>query len=74
MITEKSLLDYANLFSRNNHRKNDRIIYKYFKNKYIGLDFRLKKIDEARNYHLEKKKHNNLMSEKHKKVGRALTH
>ena len=39
----------------------------------ISLDFRQKeKIDETRNYLLEEIKHNNLMSEKHKKACRAL--
>ena len=30
----KTLLDYTNLFSPNDYKKNDKIIYKYFKNKY----------------------------------------
>ena len=34
----------------------------------VSLDFRLKTIDETRNYLLEEIKHNNLMSEKHKKI------
>ena len=39
----------------------------------ISLDFRQReKIDETRNYLLEEIKHNNLMSEKHKKACRAL--
>ena len=33
-----------------------------------SLKFRLKKIDEKRNYLLEKINHNDLMSEKHKKT------
>ena len=33
---EKDLLDYINLFSPNDYKKNDKIIYKYFKNKYGG--------------------------------------
>ena len=32
-----------------------------------SFGFRLKKIDETRNYFLEEIKHNDLMSEKHKK-------
>ena len=32
-----------------------------------NLKFRLKKIDETKNYHLEKTKHNNLMSKNHKR-------
>ena len=37
-------------------------IYRYV------LDFRLKKIDETRNYLLDERKYNDLISEKHKKV------
>ena len=33
-----------------------------------SFGFRLKKIDETRNYFLEEIKHNDLMSEKHKKT------
>ena len=42
MIAEKTLLYYTNLFSPNYYEKNDRIIYKYFKDKYWRLDFRLR--------------------------------
>ena len=31
MLKGKSLLDYTNLFSPDNHEKNDKIILKYFK-------------------------------------------
>ena len=34
MIARKTLLNYANLFSPNNYKKNDKIKYKYFKDKY----------------------------------------
>ena len=34
MIPGKILLDYTNLFSPNNYKKNDKIIYKYLKGKY----------------------------------------
>ena len=34
MFSRKTLLDYTNLFSPNDYKKNDKIIYKYFKNKY----------------------------------------
>ena len=34
MLAGKSLLDYTNLFSPNDYKKNDKIIYKYFKNGY----------------------------------------
>ena len=34
MLVGKTLLDYINLFSRNDNKKNDKIIYKSFKGKY----------------------------------------
>ena len=34
MLVGKNLLDYINLLSSNNYKKNDKIIYKYFKDKY----------------------------------------
>ena len=34
MIARKTLLNYANLFSPNNYKKNDKIKYKYFKDRY----------------------------------------
>ena len=34
MIPGKTLLDYTNLFYVNDYQKNDKIIYKYFKEKY----------------------------------------
>ena len=34
MIPGKILLDYTNLFSPNNYKKNDKIICKYLKDKY----------------------------------------
>ena len=44
MLAEKYLLDYNNLFSPNEYKKNDKIIYKYFKDKYFefNLKFRLR--------------------------------
>ena len=35
MIAGKTLLDYTNLFSPNDCKKNGKIIYKYFKDKYV---------------------------------------
>ena len=71
----KTLLDYTllDLFSPNDYQKNDQIIYKYFKDNYsetenVDLGFRLKRIDETRNYLLSEIKHNDLMSEKHRNV------
>ena len=34
MLAVKSLLDSTNLFSPNDNKKNDKVIYKYFKDKY----------------------------------------
>ena len=34
MLAGKTLLDYTNLFSPNDYKKNGNIIYKYFKDKY----------------------------------------
>ena len=34
MLPGKTLLDYTDLFLPNNYIKNDKIIYKYFKDKY----------------------------------------
>ena len=34
MVAGKTLLDYTNLFYLNDYKKNDKIIYKYFKDKY----------------------------------------
>ena len=50
MLAGKTLLDYTNLFSPNDYKRNDKIIYKYFKDKYgrkKSLEFRLIKIDET---------------------------
>ena len=35
MLAGKTSLDYTNLFSLNGYKKNDKIIYKYFKDKYV---------------------------------------
>ena len=35
MLAGKALLDYTNLISPNDYKKNDKIIYKYFKDKYV---------------------------------------
>ena len=34
MLVGKTLLDYTNLFSPNDYKNNDKIIYKYIKHKY----------------------------------------
>ena len=47
MIEGEPFLDYNSLFSSNDYKKNGKITYKYFKDKYrktnIKLDFRLQK-------------------------------
>ena len=71
MLPGKTLLDYTNLFSPNDYKKNDKIIYKFLKidmAEKASLEFRLRKIDETRNNILEEVKHNNLMSRKYKKT------
>ena len=35
ILSGKTLLDYTDLFSLNDYEKNDKIIYKYFKQKYF---------------------------------------
>ena len=34
MLAGKTLLHYTSLFFSNNYKKNDKMIYKYFKDKY----------------------------------------
>ena len=78
IIKGKTLLDYTNLFSPNGYQNNGKIIYKYFKYKYgkenVSLEFILKNLDETRNCLLDEIKHNDLLNEKHKKVGSALNY
>ena len=50
------------------YKKNDKIIYKHFKDKYDKSRVYMKKIDETRNYLLDEINHNNLMSKKHKRI------
>ena len=75
MIAGENLLHYTNLISLNDYQKNGKIKYKYLRDKYgkqkkkknpASLDFRIKNIDETRNYLSDEIKHNNLMSKKHK--------
>ena len=37
VLAGKSLLDYTNLFSLNDYKNNDKIIYRYFQDKYGGF-------------------------------------
>ena len=67
----KNLLDYTNLFSLNDYKKNEKIICKYFKEDVVekaSLGFRLRKIDETRNYLVDEIKHNDLISKKDQKT------
>ena len=48
------MLDYTNSFSPKDWQKK------------VGLDFGLRKIDEAKHYFLDKMKHNHLINGKHK--------
>ena len=74
MLAGKALLDHANLFSPNDYKTNDKITYKYFKDKYDrSLELRLKKVDETRNYLLEEVNHIDLMSEKYNKTCKYLS-
>ena len=43
MLAWKTLLDYTNLFSLNDYKRNNKIICKYFKKKNVSLEFRFKK-------------------------------
>ena len=52
VLSGKTLLDYAILFSRKDYKNNDKIIYKYLAEE-ASLEFGLRKIDETRNYLLE---------------------
>ena len=54
ILAGKTLSDYTNLFSPKDYKKNDKIIYKYFKNKYVKSRIQT----ETRNYLSEEIKHN----------------
>ena len=71
VLVGNTLLDYTNLFSPNDYKKNDKTIYKYLKINMVeeaSLEFGLRKIDETRNYLLDEIKHNDLINEKYKKT------
>ena len=85
MLAGKTLLDYANLLFPNDCKKNDKKYisileeYKYFRIYQINvleeasLEFRLRKINEARNSFLDEIK-SNLMSEKDKNTCKYLNY
>ena len=76
MLAGKTLLDCTNFFSLNDYKKNGKIIslsiLKVNMTEEASLDFRLRKIDQTRNYLLDEIKHNGLMSEKYKKKSKYL--
>ena len=78
MLVGKTLLDYTNLFSPNDYKNNDKIIYisilKINMEEKASLEFRLRKIDQTRNYLLVEIKNNDLMTEKYKKTCKYLNY
>ena len=69
MLSGKTLLDYINLFSPNEYNMNNKIIYKYFKDKYVKSQVQIKKAYKTRqNYLFEELNHNDLISKKLKKA------
>ena len=68
-----------NLFSPNDYKKREKIIYKYciYKINMVkeaSLEFLLTKIDETRIYLLDEIEHNDLMNEKYKKTCKYLNY
>ena len=64
-LAGKKLLAHINFSSVNDYNKNDKIIFKCFKNlrrNMSSLEFRLRKFDATRNYLLDVIKRNDLMS------------
>ena len=75
LLAGKNLLDYTHFFSPNDYKQNDKILTKYFKDKYgRSLKFKFIKNYETRNYLLDEIKHNDLMSEKYKKACKYLNY
>ena len=76
-IAGKNLLDYTNFFSPNDYKTDDKInlsISKINITEEASLEFRLRKIDETRNYLLDEIKHNDLKNEKYKKTCKYLNY
>ena len=74
MLVGKMLLDYTNLFSPNDYKKNDKKYIIILRTNMSSLEFKLKKIDETRNYLLEEIKHNDVISEKYKNTCKYLNY
>ena len=63
MLTTKTLLDNTNLFSPTDYKTNDKMIFKYFKDKYVKAQIwleRLEKVDKAKNHILKEMRNNEL--------------
>ena len=68
MLPGKTLLDYTNLLCPNDYKKNDEVLFNYFKDNMVeeaSIGFRLRKTEETRTYLLEEIEHNDLISEKY---------
>ena len=74
MLAGKTLLDYTILLSCNDYKQNDKIIYKYFKDKYVKSSSYTERKNETINYLLDEIKHDDLMSEKHEKKSTYLNY
>ena len=76
IVAEKTFLDYTDLFSPNDYKRNDKIISILKANivEEAILEFRLRKIDKAKNYLLNEIKHNDLISKKYKKTRKCLNY
>ena len=61
MLAGETLPGYTNLFSPNDYKMKDKIIYKYFKDKYARRrKFRVQKIGETINYLLDEINHESI--------------
>ena len=61
MLVGETLSGYTNLFSPNDYKMKDKIIYKYFKDKYARRrKFRVQKIGETINYLLDEINHESI--------------
>ena len=68
MLPGKTLLYYTNLFSANDYKKNDKVLFNYFKDNMVekaSIGFRLRKTEETTIFLLEEIEHNDLISEKY---------
>ena len=73
MLARETMLDYTNLFSLIDRKKNKLILKKNMAEE-ANLEFILIKIDETKNYLLEEIIHNNFRNGKYKKTCKYLNH